>query len=1206
MADIRLAKPAAGTSQNVVCTPDARFVFEFPTDEAMLSRNGDNLVITFEDGSTLQLENFYTAYSSENMPSFSVDGAEISGQDFFTAMNEPDLMPAAGPAGNAGNQSNGNRFHDYVNADLLDGLDRLGGLDIGWPGSDVNPETDGAATSGDYIPEEIDTVPPTVSITLELTTSNGDKILNIEEAAAKESVTLRGTVTVNEDATNVPSSVELKLGDKVLGTADLVSNGEGTYSYELKVDGSEFKDSTVQQVTTEITVSDAAGNTAHDEASDGFTVDIIKPTVEVKITTDADDSGHINASELKGTEGKINAHVTLGDTVKVGDTLVVKDQSGKELFNGAVTEEMLRDGLDVELSKPEGNNVDVKVTAEVKDTAGNSDTAEDAATLELEPGISVSNDNLKTDESYISDGSQEAPDGGEGSSASSNTDSGTLTVDTHGQEGTLIITVGSKQHEVILNADGTLARNQSTSFDTQYGTITLANGEDGITYTYTQTKNFIHSDEEPNNPDEAVNAESESFTVQVQDSNGNTSGSQTITVTIEDDAPSELTNEMTGHSQDWHYLGAKHFDFTSRDGWGELEGATTYPKDDITFSVATVHFEENGTDVKNVDWTPEDGGGLHFNDYGNGWWEDPKGLGVIDSPVDEQIGLEHGNEGRKDEIGYNHELHQSDAIVIDLGDKIAFNMNIELTDFIGSEKESVLIQFYRDGVLIDTEEYTNATAGSDGGEIGQYLEFPGGGFDKVVISAMHNGQNTKDDSDFTIKSIDFNVFEKNPQDIYTGQLSSRSADGIRYVLDKEAIESEFNKYRIELSWNDDYTQLIGTNYWGITQFIVSVADDGSWTYITFSNNIKGNPLHFVAVDGDGDKSEVLEVKVNENDAWPHSEGGHRNLSVSANETENVLTAAAAVGVLAAMPDTVEASESISPVEEMDDVSITPETTSSVSSTAENAPEIGIDNNTVETSDTLAALMDETAWADDNGGLLFDKLDALDADGLMSFADNLERQTRQSDKDGTDDSAAMNDTEATESLAAVSGNGVLLGDDEDNQLFGGEGDDYLFGMNGNDYLDGGEGSDYIFAGSGDDVIVYDGSDYLIDGGDGIDFMVSTDEGLSLDKLLTESGRDGNDGPIVNDVEVLITGKDALSLTNTEQLAKEYGITIGTDTNGDETLTLDMSKWQDNGNGSFDYIGQEGVDLTLETNLTPAPDTGDAEVQTQVFILNNTQG
>ena len=148
MADIRLAKPAAGTSQNIVCDPEARFIFDFSTGDATLSRSGDHLVFTFEDGSTLQLENFYTAYSKENMPSFEVDGAEIAGEDFFMAMNEPDLMPAAGPA-RADGQSNGNRFHDYVNADLLDGLDRLGGLDIGWPGGDVNPDTDGAAGTGD-------------------------------------------------------------------------------------------------------------------------------------------------------------------------------------------------------------------------------------------------------------------------------------------------------------------------------------------------------------------------------------------------------------------------------------------------------------------------------------------------------------------------------------------------------------------------------------------------------------------------------------------------------------------------------------------------------------------------------------------------------------------------------------------------------------------------------------------------------------------------------------------------------------------------------------------------------------------------------------------------------------------------------------------------------------------------------------------------
>ena len=143
MADIRLMRPGAGEVQNITCAPEARFIFDFPTDEATLSRAGDNLVITFEDGATLQLENFYTAYSSKNMPSFEVEGAEISGEDFFTAMNEPDLMPAAGPGGNAGAQSNGNRFHSYVNSELLGGLDRLGGLDIGWNDGGQDSELDG-------------------------------------------------------------------------------------------------------------------------------------------------------------------------------------------------------------------------------------------------------------------------------------------------------------------------------------------------------------------------------------------------------------------------------------------------------------------------------------------------------------------------------------------------------------------------------------------------------------------------------------------------------------------------------------------------------------------------------------------------------------------------------------------------------------------------------------------------------------------------------------------------------------------------------------------------------------------------------------------------------------------------------------------------------------------------------------------------------
>ena len=130
MADIRLAKPVAGTTQTVPSAPDGRFIFDFPADAATLTRNGDDLVLSFEDGSSIRLQGFYTTYSKEEMPSFQVEGVEISGQDFFAALGE-DLMPAAGPAAGS-SASRGGRDNEYGGSDLLDGIDHLGRLDIGF------------------------------------------------------------------------------------------------------------------------------------------------------------------------------------------------------------------------------------------------------------------------------------------------------------------------------------------------------------------------------------------------------------------------------------------------------------------------------------------------------------------------------------------------------------------------------------------------------------------------------------------------------------------------------------------------------------------------------------------------------------------------------------------------------------------------------------------------------------------------------------------------------------------------------------------------------------------------------------------------------------------------------------------------------------------------------------------------------------------
>ena len=176
-------------------------------------------------------------------------------------------------------------------------------------------------------------------------------------------------------------------------------------------------------------------------------------------------------------------------------------------------------------------------------------------------------------------------------------------------------------------------------------------------------------------------------------------------------------------------------------------------------------------------------------------------------------------------------------------------------------------------------------------------------------------------------------------------------------------------------------------------------------------------------------------------------------------------------------------------------------------------------------------------------------------------------------------------------------------DGNDQLFGGVGNDVLLGMGGDDYLDGGTGEDAIFGGAGNDIIVYDNNDYLVSGGSGIDFMVSDDKNLTLSSLLDNSV---GDKPLVSGIEVLLKGEDALSLTSLDQLAKDYGITLGTNAEGKETLTLDMDKWTyDNVNDV--YTSNDG-NLTLETNLTPvdASDPASEAVQQQVFTLEHGNG
>ncbi|WP_421303531.1 retention module-containing protein, partial [Aeromonas veronii] len=139
-----------------------------------------------------------------------------------------------------------------------------------------------------------------------------------------------------------------------------------------------------QTLTLTATVIDPAGNS--DSASDSVTLDATAPAVSLTITDDTNDDGLLSSAELSG---QVNYQVALGAGTALGDTLVIVDQDGNELFNGAVTQAMLDNGLSLAVDAPADGQT-LTLTATVIDPAGNSDSASDSVTLDATaPAVSL-------------------------------------------------------------------------------------------------------------------------------------------------------------------------------------------------------------------------------------------------------------------------------------------------------------------------------------------------------------------------------------------------------------------------------------------------------------------------------------------------------------------------------------------------------------------------------------------------------------------------------------------------------------------------------------------------------------------------------------------------------------------------------------------------------------------------------------------------
>ena len=216
MADIKLTRPAAG--QNVVApsAPDARMVLDFAADQVSIDRpqGSDSLYFRFDDGSSIELQNFYTQYNKDAIPSFEVDGQLIAGADFFNAFG-PDLAPAAGPA--AGPTRSG-RYSDFGNSNLADGVNHLDGLDYR------------LSFAGDTQPN-LDPYPLITNSAPTLSTGGATISMGITEAGVGKPhmAPITGSFTVNDpDGDSISATVNFGGSSVAINGVTTLSNNFGT------------------------------------------------------------------------------------------------------------------------------------------------------------------------------------------------------------------------------------------------------------------------------------------------------------------------------------------------------------------------------------------------------------------------------------------------------------------------------------------------------------------------------------------------------------------------------------------------------------------------------------------------------------------------------------------------------------------------------------------------------------------------------------------------------------------------------------------------------------------------------------------------------------------------------------------------------------------------------------------------------------------
>ncbi|MGJ0310818.1 VCBS domain-containing protein, partial [Aliarcobacter cryaerophilus] len=603
-----------------------------------------------------------------------------------------------------------------------------------------------------------------------------------------------------------------------------------------------------------VVVKDSDG----DEATGTLTIDIIDD-----VPTARDDNGGIvvegatTASELKGNvldNDKIGADGYKDESVKVEWSTASNNAISELAKYGSL--ELNSDGkwsFMLDNNKPatqalkEGETINVKLPYTITDKDGDKANAELSFSIQgtndipvIENAVvNVSEEGLIEgikDSTGTSDTTDEKTVSGKISITDPDNDSLTVTL----QKPTQIIQAKDTDgvfKDIVWTGDNTKTLVGKVG-DTEVIKVTI---DDSGSYTVDLLAPVKHP---KNSVEDIVSLD---FGVVANDGKVSTTGK--LTVNIEDDMPTVANTDTVWATKQkipdifngevsfkGNQSSSNQDKFIFKDGAVEVTAKGFKGKNDLTLIDAKVNQSQAGLGVASKD-----------SPYHN-----------IANEIDYRIG--------KDGKGASEEL------TIKLtGGKVSFGATISFEAMYGRELETGVALFYRDGVLISTQEFTSdATSGN----YAKNFEVKDGGFDTIVLKALDNGKpaSHKDNSDFTVSGVTFfGTTDAQPISYAEGTVSYQfGADGKGFVGFTGTSDEITTASGKEVTINHTNNEIIARDSDGKLVYQVQFTPaTGKWEFFQYQEfeiiDGVGEVLDigFIVTDSDGDKVETsIQIGVN--------------------------------------------------------------------------------------------------------------------------------------------------------------------------------------------------------------------------------------------------------------------------------------------------------------------------------------------------------